>query len=94
MAEIVIGRVLHSAAHDAIHKNVDHTVDRSGLNSERNPDLFVLFELHRQLGLLRTDLGILGSDFEASAAGQAGHDNGVVVPDIVCSHLHLNGCTG
>ena len=93
LLEVIVGRILNSTAHYAVHKNVDEAVERLRLNDERNANALVFLELHREFGLLGVDLRVLRSNSETSAARTARKHDAVVVSDVMSSHFYLDGYT-
>ena len=90
LGEVVVGRVLHDAAHDAVDVAIDQPVLHALLDHKGQTHVFVFLVLGENGGLLRRHGRQLGRQYNATPAGQAGQDHSVVVHDVTGRELDLD----
>ena len=91
LLEVVAGRVLHHAGHDAVHIDKDQPVFAALLHHKADAHVFAFLVLHVDPALFACQRRQLRGHVQAAAPGQAGQDHRVIVRHVPRGKLHLHG---
>ena len=81
LREVITGRVLNGAGHDAVDVAVDQSVLGSLLYDKGHAHMLVFLKLHGDFRLLAHEFDHLRRKDNPTSSGQAGQDDRVIVHD-------------